>query len=81
LRLLTKKLEFRQRELLNEIYFFIEAAFQTYVTEKNQARAHTSSLSENINNSHIHALAQNQAILFENDFHRYHHQVQLATPQ
>jgi hypothetical protein len=53
----------RQRELLNENFFFIEAAFQTYVTEKNQATAHTSSSSENINNSKIHALTQNQARL------------------
>jgi hypothetical protein len=27
--------EYRQRELLNEKYFFIETAFQTYGTEKN----------------------------------------------
>jgi hypothetical protein len=31
--------EYRQLELLNEKYFFIEVAFQTYVTEKNQAIA------------------------------------------
>jgi hypothetical protein len=57
--------EYRQRELLNEKYFFIEAAFQTYVTEKNQAIAHTSGSSEYINNSYIYALAQNQARLSE----------------
>jgi hypothetical protein len=34
--------EYRQLELLNEKYFFIEAAFQTYVTEKNQTTIHAS---------------------------------------
>jgi hypothetical protein len=29
--------EYRQRELLNEKYFFFETAFQTYGTEKNLA--------------------------------------------
>jgi hypothetical protein len=47
--------EYRKRELLNEKYFFIDAVFQTKVTENNQTSAHTSSSSENINNSHIHA--------------------------
>jgi hypothetical protein len=35
--------KYRQRKLLNEKYFFIEAAFQIYVTKKNQATSHTSS--------------------------------------
>jgi hypothetical protein len=45
--------ENRQRELLNENFFFIEAAFQTYVTEKNKATAHTSSSSENIRQDYL----------------------------
>jgi hypothetical protein len=61
--------EYRQRELLNE---------KTFVTEKNQATAQTSSLSENIYNSHIHALhrIRQDYLKLLTDIHHSHDQVE-----
>jgi hypothetical protein len=45
--------------------FLLRLLSKAYVTEKNQVTANTSSSSENISNSHISTLAQNQARLSE----------------